>query len=282
MVTANRGSPQVNPSTKVDDKRAANRRHWDDTLDARNLGPENAVGTNWHREMALAESADVRLAVRLLHPLGDKLILDLGGGLGIHALLFAEAGARVVIADISVERLKAARDLIRQAGYIDRVSFVACGAEELPFIANAFDRQFTKSVLIHTNLERASAELARTLTPRGSAAFIEPLTGNPFVNAYRRLVAPDIWQNITDYFDRRSLRLVALAYRRAGFTTRVHRIYFLAFFASVFHFVLPSVWLQRRFERGLLLIDRLLFRVLPALRSRCWFSVTEIRSKLPK
>ncbi|MCC5877489.1 MAG: methyltransferase domain-containing protein [Candidatus Sumerlaeia bacterium] len=272
----------MNPSTKVDDKRAANRRHWDQTLDARNLGADNAVGSDWRHEVDLAESADVRLAIRLLHPLGDKIVLDLGGGLGIHAILFAEAGARVVIADISVERLKVARELIRRTGYIDRVSFIACGAEELPFVAHAFDRQFTKSVLIHTQLGRASAELVRTLSPRGSATFIEPLTGNPFVNAYRRIAAPDIWQNITDYFDRKSLRTLGRTFRASGYTTRCHRIYFLAFFASVFHFLLPSVWLQRRVERALLALDRLLFRAFPSLRGRCWFSVTEIRPKHPK
>lgn len=262
---------------KFDDKREANRRHWDRTLDPRNLGAEGIKAGDWQREMALAESADVRLAKRLLHPLDNKLLLDLGGGLGIHALLFAEAGARIIIADISLERLKAARRLIERAGLLDRVDFVVCGAEDLPFVDHTFDRQFTKSVLIHTRLKGASEELARTLSPQGVATFIEPLTKNPFVNAYRFLAAPRAWKNITEYFDKNSLRIVTRAYRSRGFRTRIHWLYFLGFFATAFQFLIPSPWFLRQTERGLLSLDRLIFRLYPRLRQRCWFSVTEIR-----
>lgn len=270
---------QVNPPSGNGDKRRANRRHWDRTLDPRNLGAAAGEAAGWRRESELARTADVRLALRLLAPLKGKLLLDLGGGLGIHALLFAGEGAHVVIADLSLERLRAARAVAREAGVLDRISFVLCGAEELPFRDDVFDRQFTKSVLIHTTLPVASAELARTLASGGRAAHIEPLTGNPFVNLYRLLAAPRAWRHITDYFDARSLATLRAAHRSRGGRLRVHRLYFLAFFASAFHFLLPVLTLQRGLEKVLLCVDALLFALFPSLRRRCWFSISEVRRR---
>lgn len=267
----------MNPPTVNAARREANRRHWDGTLDPRNLRAGAGKGSDWRREAELARTADVRRAMRMLGPLDGRLILDLGGGLGLHALLFAERGAHVIVADLSLERLRAARRLAREAGMLDRVSFVLCGAEELPFRNAVIDRQFTKSVLIHTTLPAASRELARTLAAGGRAAHVEPLTANPFVNLYRRLAAPRAWRHITNYFDNRSIAILAAAHRGCGAVVVVRRLYFIAFFASVFHFLLPAPSLRRGVEKVLLAIDAVLFSLVPGLRRRCWFAVIGIR-----
>lgn len=255
-----------------------NRSHWNETLDAQNLAQESAP-IPLKKQLALYRTEDVRQMLIFLKPRHGQIILDLGGGLGLMAILLARKGADVVIADLSPERLKAARKMAAEAGLADRIHVVCCSAEALPFFAQSFQGQTTKSVLIHTKLDRAAAELVRTLHRDGRALFIEPLTRNPFVNTYRRLAAPKIWQQITDYFTPHSIRTVASAYESTGRRTSVSRLYFLTFFASPLNYNLHMPGIYGAAERTLLAVDRGLFRMVPSLRKRAWFCLIKI---LPK
>lgn len=255
------------------DRWIQNRQHWSRTLDAQNLR-ENAAPIALETQLRLAETVDVREAFRHLEPLDRQLVLDLGGGLGITAALLAEKGAHVVIADISLPRLQEARRLLNNSGYAGRVSFIQCTAEQLPFLSGSLDRQFTKSVLIHTDLAATARELARTLSRRGRAAFVEPTTGNPFVNLYRRLGAPCIWASITDYFNAARVRTLRTPFRHHR--SSVGYRCFLSFFASPFNYSLHQPTLFRLVETPLDALDRLLFRLVPPLRHRAWFCITRI------
>ena len=250
-----------------------NRAHWEQTLDADNLGREETPG-NIEQQLALFETADVRLALQALEPLNNRLVVDLGGGLGLGAILLARRGARVVVTDLSMPRLKLARKTVARLGLDDRVSFVAAEGERLPFGDGKAGGLFTKSVLIHTRRDECAAECGRVLGAGGRAAFIEPLDGNPFVNLYRRLAAPRIWRTITSYFNRREIATVARGMKQAGSVRiRVRPLFFTAFFASVFQFAIKNVRLYRLAEDFLLKLDSLLFRAMPGLKKRCWFVV---------
>lgn len=227
-------------------------------------------------QLELIPTADVRAAFRFMGPLQGRLVLELGGGLGLHAVLLARAGARVIIADLSRARLKEARRMIEGLGLLSQVSFVCCAAEELPFRDGLFDGQFTKSVLIHTDLPRAAAELHRTLAPKGRAAFIEPLTGNPFVNFYRRVAAPKIWQEITRYFDRDRLATLRAPFADATRPVAIRRMFFLAFFATPFNYSLHKPGVYFPLERALLAVDRALFGLIPPLRRAAWFAIVMV------
>ena len=252
-----------------------NRRHWDETLDAQNLSTEGK-STHLERLLALYETEDVVRAMRHLEPLRGRLVLDLGGGLGLLAILLARQGARVIIADISIPRLQEGRKLARQAGVQDSVHFICCSAEELPFRNRSLDREMTKSVLIHTQLESTAEELARCLSPRGKAAFVEPLSENPFVNLYRRLAAPRIWRDITDYFTSESIRTLSRPHKRRGHAVHVQRLYLTAFLAGIFNYAVSLPVLYRLVEKALLQVDKGIFALLPFSKRYVWFAIIEI------
>ncbi|MCB2153432.1 class I SAM-dependent methyltransferase [bacterium] len=251
-----------------------NARHWSETLDAANLGREESQ-VDTERQLALYETADVRLALDAMEPLRDKWTVDLGGGLALGAILLARRGARVVISDLSVPRMKAARETVRRLGLEDRIHFVVAKGETLPFADGAVERLFTKSVLIHTDLPHAARECGRVLARDGRAAFIEPMRRNPFVNLYRRLLAPKIWTEITTYFRPAEFRTLRKGMGKSR-QARLEPMYFLGFFASAFQFALPHPKIARILEGVFLRIDRVLFRALPSLRKHAWFGVLVI------
>lgn len=254
---------------------ALNRAHWDATLDPQNLRG-SATPLSVERQLALALTADVRRALAALAPLRDQATLDFGGGLGLHAVHLARRGAIVVLADVSLPRLRQALALAESLGLRDRIVAVQCAGEALPFATDALDRAFCKSTLIHTDLPCAAAELARVLSPRGRAVLIEPTVANPLVNLYRALAAPRIWQVITKYFTPASEATLRAAFRRRGHRTTTERLYLLAFLATAFNFALPSPALYRAAERVLLALDSVLFTLLPPLRRRAWFHLLKV------
>lgn len=257
----------------------ANARHWRATLDAENLGRDRTTGRERQRDLYL--TADVRAALRVMGPLRGRRVLDLGGGLGLAAELFAARGAEVVACDLAPERLAAcAREIPPELR--PRITLVAGTAEDLPFADATFDVIFTKSVMIHTRLERAGAECSRVLAPGGRAVFIEPTAANPFAELYRRFLGPKVWRDITTYFDDERFRRLAAAFARNGGPAprvRLGRVHLFGFFASAFQFTLPHPGLLRASERILGAIDRTVWRILPASRRMAWFGVLVIERR---
>jgi SAM-dependent methyltransferase len=256
--------------------KSANEQHWDKNLDAQNLargGPQNI-----ERDVALYQTADVREAIRFLRPAPGIVALDIGGGLGLAAVLLARAGATVIIADLSLNRLNKARELMEALDLADRVLFVRAAAEELPFHTASIDRIFIKAVLIHTRLGEACREIARILARDGRAAFSEPRAHNPLANLYRATLAPPEWKGITRYFDHRSDRELTGAFRRAGWSVAERPYFLLGFLAGVFHYALPNPRIHALAEALLLPIDNVLFR-LPVFRRLAWFSLYRIKAR---
>lgn len=262
----------INPLQTDSSRWHRNRKHWEETLDSANLG-RSPAHQQLARQVTLYETADVRWALGRLEPLRDRLVVDIGGGLALGAILMARRGARVVITDIAASRLKLARQSLAALGLADRVHLVAGSAEHLPFADGTVDRLFTKSVLIHTDLAQAAPECARVLAPAGRAAFIEPMRRNPFVNLYRQLAAPKIWRDITTYFGPGEIRTVREAMHRRGKDLALRPFFLLAFWASLFAFVWRSPAAYRLAERVLMTADRELFRRFPGLRQRAWLLV---------
>lgn len=252
-----------------------NRLHWTENLDAQNLAGSSQEA-DLELLLALFETEDVRRALSFLEPLRGRRIIDLGGGLGLMAILIARRGGTVIIADLSLPRLRKARELARRAGAGDLVRCVQCTGENLPFLCESLDGEITKSVLIHTDLPQTAAELARILSPRGKAVFIEPLNRNPLVNFYRRFAAPRVWKQITEYYSSKSIRQTLRPFRLQGRRVRVERLYLLGFIAGVFNYFIKAPGVYRVLEKAFLTIDGILFRTAPALRERAWFCLIKI------
>jgi len=116
-----------------------------------------------------------RFAVEATHAKPGMRVLDLAGGTGDLALLFAErvgGDGEVVLTDINGTMLAAGRDRLTNAGRL--VPVVQCDAEKLPFPDAHFDRVSIAFGLRNvTNKERALGEMCRVLKPGGIAAVLE-------------------------------------------------------------------------------------------------------------
>jgi SAM-dependent methyltransferase len=114
-----------------------------------------------------------------------KRVLEYGCGASAQAFFLAAAGARVTGIDISPVAVEQGRARAAEEGLGDQVTFQVMDAESLDFPDDAFDLVVGSAVLHHLDLAAAYREMARVLSPDGSAVFIEPLGHNPLINAYR-------------------------------------------------------------------------------------------------
>jgi SAM-dependent methyltransferase len=247
------------------------RAYWDANLDAGNLGREGTLDFARERRFFLA-APDLRRALERLGDLKGLSIADAGGGLGVASAIFAERGAaRVALVDLAPQRVERASRLMAELGFSDRFEAHVAGAEALPFPEGSLDRVFTRSVLIHADLPAALKEIRRVLKPGGRAVFVEPLTGNPLANLYRRWLAPKEWDGLTRYFDDERIALVREAF---GGNLRDERFYLLGFGAFAFQFALASPGLFRAALMATQPLDAALLAVGgAAARRRAWFAV---------
>lgn len=266
----------VNPTPhKTPPGRSQASRYWSGNLDPQNLERKGA-GPELEAELDFAWTPDFVSALDWLEPERRAFTVDLGAGLGAHALALARRGARVVAVDTAPGRLHALRERARRLGLSDRITTVVAAAEALPFAAGSLPGLYTRSVLIHVDLPAAAAELARTLAPGGRAALIEPQPGNPFAAAYRAVLAPRAWRGITRYFDAEAQAIFCRAVGPVDPRRAVEPHYLLGFLAFIFQFG----WPRRAWFRAALAVigsvDRVLFRVIPPLRRLAWFGLIRL------
>jgi demethylmenaquinone methyltransferase/2-methoxy-6-polyprenyl-1,4-benzoquinol methylase len=116
-----------------------------------------------------------RYAVGVAAPRAGARVLDLAGGTGDLARLFADAAGasgRVVLTDINGAMLAEGRDKLLDRGR--PLEVVQCDAEKLPFRDRAFDVVSIGFGLRNvTRKESALAEMRRVLAPGGVAVVLE-------------------------------------------------------------------------------------------------------------
>ena len=113
-------------------------------------------------------------AYRYLAPLGEKVVLQLGGG-GLHAVKFLLAGAAEawLVTPMRGEA-EFARRLAVAAGVGERFQAVVAVAEELPFEDATFDVVYSGGAIHHTVTDQSFPEIARILRDGGRFAAIDP------------------------------------------------------------------------------------------------------------
>jgi demethylmenaquinone methyltransferase/2-methoxy-6-polyprenyl-1,4-benzoquinol methylase len=116
-----------------------------------------------------------RFAVRAAGVRAGSRVLDLAGGTGDLARLFADrvgATGEVVLTDINGAMLGVGRDRLLDEGRC--IPVVQCDAEKLPFVSGHFDCVSIAFGLRNvTHKEGALAEMRRVLRPGGVAAVLE-------------------------------------------------------------------------------------------------------------
>jgi ubiquinone/menaquinone biosynthesis C-methylase UbiE len=249
------------------------RAYWDTNIDARNLGDSRwRARFNLEEEILFYQSPEQQHAYALMSPLEGKTVVELGGGLGINAIILARRGARVLVVDISLARLKFLVELSRREGLEHRIVPICSAAEQLGLQCETADYVYTKSVLIHTMLEKSVDEIRRVLVPGGKGIFVEPLKYHPMAQLYRALFGPKIWKQITTYFDGRRLAQVARPFARHS----QKYFYLFAFAAFFWQYARRNVRTFYSVLRVLTSIDTVLLSVFPFLKWLCWFCVLEV------
>ena len=249
------------------------RDYWNENLDTDNLSRRGGEShPDLDEAFAFAATPEFEWLRRRVGDVEGSLVIDIGGGIGMHALLWAQAGARVVVVDLALRRLAALRTIAQNAGLADRIDFVVGSAESIPLSADSADVIFTKSVLIHTNLPSAAREIHRVLRPGGHGAFIEPLNRNPIIRLYRRLLAPKIWRSITRYFDDESLRELRQPFGRL----RWKQFYLLSAGSFFWQYGMKRLIPFRKSLRRWGRVDAWLMNHWPTLSEWCWFAAIEV------
>jgi ubiquinone/menaquinone biosynthesis C-methylase UbiE len=121
-----------------------------------------------------------RAAIRALQLPAGSRGLDAGCGIGLEAMLLAEAvgpAGRITGLDLSPEHLACAREIAASAGLAARISFQEGDLRGLPFDDDAFDWAWAKDAVAEApqlGLEALATvkELARVVRPGGAVAIL--------------------------------------------------------------------------------------------------------------
>jgi ubiquinone/menaquinone biosynthesis C-methylase UbiE len=119
--------------------------------------------------------------------------LDAGCGIGLQALLLAEAvgpAGHVTGLDLSPEFLARAGEMVKEAGLSERISFREGNVNKLPFDDDAFDWAWSANCVGYNPMDPMPPlkELVRVVKPGGSVAIMahssqQLLPGYPFLEA---------------------------------------------------------------------------------------------------
>jgi ubiquinone/menaquinone biosynthesis C-methylase UbiE len=119
----------------------------------------------------------IRAAIQALRLPAGSRGLDAGCGIGLQALLLAEAvgnAGHVTGLDVSPELLHHAEETVRKAGLSDQISFQEGSVTALPFEDDTFDWAWSADLVGYAPLEPLPLvqELVRVTKPGGSVAIL--------------------------------------------------------------------------------------------------------------
>ena len=114
--------------------------------------------------------------VSMLEPPGDKILLDLGCGLGRHMHYTACQGFKTIGCDISSRTLESAEDLARGRGL--NLEFVQCDFLDLPFNNSVFSGVMAIDSIHHDFLENILGSLREVhrVMKTGALICLNPLS----------------------------------------------------------------------------------------------------------
>lgn len=123
---------------------------------------------------------------RLLGTLAGKLLLDVGCGDGLNAVMFAKMGAHVTGLDVSSGAIQVARRRAEVNGVSERTTFICAPVETADVAPDSFDIVWGDAILHHVldDLDLVLRHMARWCKPSGLILFSEPVN---LANALRRL-----------------------------------------------------------------------------------------------
>jgi ubiquinone/menaquinone biosynthesis C-methylase UbiE/uncharacterized protein YbaR (Trm112 family) len=109
--------------------------------------------------------------------LKNKLVLDCGTGSGYMSIELAKLGVSVIACDLTLKNLIKLKKIAHNLNLLNKIIFICCSAEELPFKNNIFDYLISNAVLEHLLKEReAIAEINRVCKNTSELMITVPLS----------------------------------------------------------------------------------------------------------
>jgi ubiquinone/menaquinone biosynthesis C-methylase UbiE len=109
-----------------------------------------------------------RKAFKILPPLENPLVLDIGCGTGVVTMELARlSGGRVVGIDIDQTALDKLDQKIEQAGLTAQIKTVNCSMKEIQFKDNSFDIVWCEGAIFVIGFEKGLEEWRRLIRPLG-------------------------------------------------------------------------------------------------------------------
>jgi ubiquinone/menaquinone biosynthesis C-methylase UbiE len=192
-----------------------------------------------------------------------KSVLEYGCGPGSQAFLLAKHAAKVIGIDISEVAIEQATKQAKNEE-LTNLSFFVVDAESLDFANGSFDLICGSAILHHLNLNKAFAEIVRTLRPDGIAVFFEALGHNPMINLYRKLT-PRLRTEDEHPLLMRDLKTAGLYFGKV----ETHYFHLFSIAAVPFHRLAVFRILLNILDG----FDRLVFKLLPFTKKYAWITV---------
>jgi ubiquinone/menaquinone biosynthesis C-methylase UbiE len=153
----------------------------------RRFGGDDSERAAADKYYTIMEKAISEYSSRAISKGRDGTMLEYGCATGLESKLWLDVCKKLVGIDISSEAIDKATQNLEEMGYSDKATYVEMNAEQLEFEDSMFDAIVGNGIIHHLELNACYKELARVLSPSGSAVFIEPTGHNPVINAYRAL-----------------------------------------------------------------------------------------------
>lgn len=107
----------------------------------------------------------------------NKTVIDCGTGTGYMAIELAKNGAQILACDLTMKSLIRLKEIAKERGLLDKIIFVCCSAEQLPFKKNVADYFISNAVLEHLPKEKeAIQEIDRVLKHQAAVMIAVPLS----------------------------------------------------------------------------------------------------------
>jgi SAM-dependent methyltransferase len=214
-----------------------------------------------------------------------KRVLDYGCGAGEGGIYLAKLGAQVVGVDVSPGMLETAQRLAKHHGV--QIETRQVEQDGIPGDSGEFDFIYGNGVLHHVDLKFARPELARVLKSTGTGCFIEPLSYNPVIEAYRHIA------DTVRTEDEKPLTFAEVKKFSENFGEVSHQEFWLSTLSVFLKFYLidrvspkkERYWKKiytdaedlRWFFEPLRKVDDVLLEKVPLLRRLCWNTVITVR-----